>query len=89
MYHCVVCSKLHNESDTNGWVFEKGFYIEPGTGARFHLGMCDEEANKEIQDKIPRTFEDDCSNMKTILNFIPINDFYIKEFEGSWANWVS
>ncbi|WP_397386488.1 DUF3973 domain-containing protein [Paenibacillus terrigena] len=37
MYKCINCLRLLNESETEGWVFEKGIYIEPGTGARIHL----------------------------------------------------
>ncbi|BFH61870.1 MULTISPECIES: DUF3973 domain-containing protein [Paenibacillus] len=41
-YYCIVCQGLHEEKHTPGKVFEKGFYIdETGTGAKFHLGMCD------------------------------------------------
>ncbi|WP_163856546.1 DUF3973 domain-containing protein [Paenibacillus elgii] len=61
MYYCTVCSKLHDERDFHGIIFKKGFYIEPGTGGRFHLGMCGGKDDRGSQDHIQRTLEHDCS----------------------------
>ncbi|WP_081890584.1 DUF3973 domain-containing protein [Paenibacillus tyrfis] len=61
MYYCTVCSKLHDERYRHGIIFEKGFYIEPGTGGRFHLGMCGGKDDKGVH--IQRTLENDCSIM--------------------------
>ncbi|OPH57789.1 hypothetical protein BC351_04600 [Paenibacillus ferrarius] len=82
-YYCIVCSRLHDDRYNHGRVFEKGFYIDTRTGSRIHLGMCDEEDNRLIQDHIHQAVQNNSSKMDNILISLSTHD-YIKEFVESW-----
>ncbi|OPA73604.1 hypothetical protein BVG16_27740 [Paenibacillus selenitireducens] len=81
MYKCINCLRLLNEIETEGWVFEKGIYIEPGTGARIHLGICNKcNVGPEIVIKNKRVIAHSSPKKDTINNWLPIYD-YIIEFQ--------
>lgn len=73
-YYCTVCSNLHNEENIPGKVFEKGFYIEPGTGARIHLGTCDICDMEGKGENIQQSTECNIHNLN-IANWLAVHDY--------------
>ncbi|WP_152392944.1 DUF3973 domain-containing protein [Paenibacillus guangzhouensis] len=80
MYKCIHCLRVLNETDTEGWVFQKGIYIEPGTGARIHLGICHTcQVGSGVEKLTVKPIEHRCVPMDTVNDWLPIYD-YILDF---------
>ncbi|OBZ14313.1 hypothetical protein A8L34_10205 [Bacillus sp. FJAT-27264] len=82
MYYCIVCSQIHGERNSQGNVFKKGLYVDPGTGAMIHLGMCEEE-HRGTEDNIQLTIDNDYVKLKTINSWLPIHQSVIENSEFS------
>ncbi|MFF2015707.1 DUF3973 domain-containing protein [Paenibacillus sp. NPDC058177] len=82
MYYCIVCSQIHQGKNSQGSVFKKGLYVDPGTGAMIHLGMCEEE-HRGTQDNIQLTIDNDYVQLKTINSWLPVQQSAIENSEFS------
>jgi hypothetical protein len=87
MFYCVVCSQLLNEKNVESKIFEKGFYIDPFRGEKFHLGMCvgmcDKKENTDRKQDIitQNTIQEGLLKSEKIMDYLSIyhvyNDFNI------------